>query len=297
MRISKNISPLRYPGGKACLTGFISELAIRNELHGGTYFELYAGGAGAALNLLYNDIFDQIHINDYDYHIFAMWDAILNHTDEFISKIERVEVTVSEWNNQKEIYNCGTEADVVSAGFSTFFLNRTNRSGIIFKAGPIGGFEQNGNYKIDVRFNKSELIGRIRKIESYKHRIKLTQLDAIEILTNVKTFCSSFENCFFYLDPPYYKKGKLLYLNNYTHENHVRLASVLSDLEDIKWLVSYDNVDQIKSMYDSFRMSSFDLNYTLHSKKFGSELLVFSNNLKIGKSIIVNKRRSELTLL
>lgn len=294
----KGHSPLRYPGGKACLTNFIANLTELNGLKGGTYVELYAGGAGAALNMLFDGTFDHIHINDFDYSIFAVWNSILNESDSFINLIRETPVTIDEWHRQREIYKCGKAAGNLALGFSTFFLNRTNRSGIIFKAGPIGGLDQTGNYSIEVRFNKENLINRVERIANYRNQITLTNQDAIQILLNLEQYHPSTKNIFLYLDPPYYKKGKQLYLNNYGHDDHTKLANVISGLgEEVKWLISYDNIPEIRKMYNGFRMTSFDLNYTLQSKKFGSELLVFSHGLEICDKITVNRRSSDLTLL
>lgn len=293
----KNYSPLRYPGGKACLSNFITEQAVLNGVNGGVYVELYAGGAGAALNMLFNGIFSRIHINDFDYNIYALWYSILNHSEELISKIEETPISIEEWHKQQTIYKLGRSLSVVDLGFATFFLNRTNRSGIIFKAGPIGGIDQTGNYKIDVRFNKADLIRRIQKIASYRNKIELTNLDAVEVIQNIEQFHPETDNIFMYLDPPYYKKGKFLYLNNYGHLDHLRLSQAVAELRNVKWLISYDNVDEIKDIYQNYRMSSFDLNYTLQSKKFGSELLIFSDNFRMSRVIKVNSRSSDLILL
>ncbi|OWK69274.1 DNA adenine methylase [Pedobacter sp. AJM] len=290
-------SPLRYPGGKSCLTNFITELANLNQLQGSTYLELYAGGAGAALNMLFNGVFRQIHINDFDYAMYSFWFCVLNHTEELVEKIISTDISIDEWHNQKRIYARGYENDILELGFSTFFLNRTNRSGIIFKAGPIGGINQEGDYLLDVRFNKVDLIERIRKIATFSEQITLTNLDALKILQNINDYHPDIDNLFIYLDPPYYKKGKQLYLNNYDHQDHENLVKTINNLDpNIKWLISYDNVAEIRELYDHYRMSSFDLNYTLQSKKFGSELIVFSPQLIIGDFIIVNNRVSALNI-
>lgn len=290
-------SPLRYPGGKACLTPFITELAERNELVGGRYVELYAGGAGAALNLLYNNTFAQIHINDYDFSIFSFWHAVLNQTEEFIKLIEDTPITLAEWHRQKEIFDLGRDNEILDLGFATFFLNRTNRSGIIFKAGPIGGFEQTGNYLIDVRFNKKNLIERIEKIGNYADRINLTNEDATEIIRNLGLYTEDINQTFLYLDPPYYNKGKQLYLNNYGHDGHESLAEHMQNLpNELRWLISYDNATPIKKMYRPYRLATFDLNYTLQTKKFGSELLIFSDSLTLGTEVTVNGRTSDLEI-
>lgn len=291
-------SPLRYPGGKACLTRFITELAEANNCVGGTYVELYAGGAGAALNLLFNGVFNRIHINDYDYRIYCLWSSILNNTDNFTRLIGETNVNIEEWHKQREIYRSGKAADPLLPGFATFFLNRTNRSGIIYKAGPIGGLAQKGNYLIDVRYNKANLIKRVEHIAQWKHSITLTNTDAIHILECLDDYrYGPEEPVFIYLDPPYYKKGKKLYLNNYDHQDHENLRVSISALNSkLKWLISYDNVSEIRKLYSGFRMSSFDLNYTLQNKRFGSELLVFSNALTLIDKITVNQRVSDLVL-
>lgn len=289
---------MRYPGGKACLTSFITDLAEANERVGGTYVELYAGGAGAALNMLFDGTFSHIHINDFDYGIYSVWHSILNDTRNFIRLIENTPVTISEWHRQQEIYKMGRAAEQLALGFATFFLNRTNRSGIIFKAGPIGGLNQTGNYLIDVRFNKDNLIERVERVANHQDKITLTNADAVQILQNLQDYHPDTQNIFLYLDPPYYQKGKQLYLNNYVHDDHNKLANAVAALDnEIKWLISYDNVAEIKQMYQGYRMSCFNLNYTLQSKRFGSELLVFSHGLKISDKITVNRRSSNLTLL
>lgn len=294
----KSFSPLRYPGGKNCLADFLADLATRNGLTGGSYVEMYAGGSGAALSLLFRGVFSDIYINDFDYHIYSLWYSILNHSTTFINKILQTDISVKEWKRQQNVYEHGRDADIVDVGFATFFLNRTNRSGIIHKAGPIGGMDQSGNYKIDVRFNKRELIRRIESIAERRNDIFLTNLDAISVLKNLPRYIPDLENVLIYLDPPYYNKGGQLYLNNYKHCDHLALAETISRyLGDLHWLVSYDNVKEIKEMYHQYRMSSFDLNYTLQSKRFGSELLIFSNVSNIGQEITVNRRTSLLTII
>ncbi len=248
--------------------------------------------------MLFEGTFKHIHINDYDYSIFSVWHSILNDTDNFIRLIKDTPVTIDEWHRQRGICNSGRAAGLLALGFATFFLNRTNRSGIIFKAGPIGGLDQKGNYLIDVRFNKENLIERIAQIARYRDHITLTNEDAVQILQCLENYHSNRQDIFLYLDPPYYQKGKQLYLNNYGHDDHRKLADTVAELDnEIKWLISYDNVADIRQLYKGYRMSCFDLNYTLQSKKFGSELLVFSPELEISDKITVNRRSSDLTLL
>lgn len=294
----RNSSPLRYPGGKNCLTEFLMDIAEVNDLTGGVYVELFAGGAGAALNLLFNGTYRHIHINDFDSHIFAMWDSILNHTDDFVDIINNTDVSIDEWHRQKAIFDQFDITNPVELGFSTFFLNRTNRSGIIFKAGPIGGFNQTGNYLIDVRYNKLNLIERIRKIASYRNQITLTNLDAVALIDDIDDLYENERQLFIYLDPPYYKKGRLLYMNNYGHDNHIQLRQAIDlRLHNRNWTISYDNVQEIREIYAGYRMSSFDLKYSLQDKRLGQELLIYSDVVNIPENLTIHKRSNIIELI
>lgn len=268
-------SPLRYPGGKSALFGLVDKIIKDNKLENSTYVEPFAGGAGIALSLLLLEKVNYIIINDLDRAIFCFWKAVLNHNDKFIEKINKTPLTIKEWHKQKNIYS-DIKSNDFDLGFATFFLNRTNRSGIL-NAGPIGGIKQNGEWKIDVRFNKKNLIARIKKISYYKDRIKATNEDGIKLinkLINKKKY-------FVYLDPPYYDKGSCLYLNHYKTSDHQKLAQFLNKNKNGNWMLTYDNVDPIRKLYCKNHSYKFSLNYHAHKSKKGSELLVLSNKLKL----------------
>lgn len=170
-----NPSPLRYPGGKNRLASFI-DLVIQNlNLQNCTYVEPFAGGAGVALSLLLNGTVDNIIINDYDKAIYSFWRAIKKEPDALISRIEDTPVTIEEWHRQKDVYSSATSYSLDLA-FATLFLNRTNRSGIL-NAGPIGGYSQAGEWKLDVRFDKEALIAKIGAIAEHRQNITIYNKD------------------------------------------------------------------------------------------------------------------------
>ena len=269
-----NPSPLRYPGGKYKLYKYVAELVRQNNCN--TYIEPFCGGAAVALELLLDGVVREIIINDYDYSIYCFWDSILNRTDDFIELIENTDVNLEEWHRQKTIREDMDVHSSLEIGFSTFFLNRTNRSGIIDKAGPIGGLNQRGDYPIDCRFNKTRLISQIKKIAEKKEHIKIYNLEALEFIEEV---ILKKRKAFIFFDPPYYGKGPGLYTNFYSHGDHVNLANAIQQkLKNRKWIVTYDNVNEIKAMYSKTRGVEFELQYTLQTKRSGSEVLFFSRN-------------------
>ncbi|NKI20344.1 DNA adenine methylase [Paenibacillus dendritiformis] len=267
-----NPSPLRYPGGKYKLYRFISRLVAKNNCS--TYVEPFAGGSALSLALLFNGVVKRIIINDYDYSIYCFWDSVLNRTDDFIRLIQNTPITIDEWHRQKLIRENVYDHEELNIGFSTFFLNRVNRSGIIDKAGPIGGLEQTGNYLIDCRFNKADLINRILRISEYKDSIKIYNMDAMDFIESEIT---KTRNSFTFFDPPYYKKGRGLYTNFYNHGDHDNLAKTInSTMANRKWIVTYDTTSEIKQMYSKYDSITFNLSYTLQEKKNGSEYMFFS---------------------
>ena len=282
--MSRFKTPLRYPGGKGKLTDYIKSVIELNKLTDCHYVELYAGGAGVGISLLMLEYATQIHLNDINPSIYAFWHSVLNSPDELCSLISRTAVTVEEWQKQKKIQADGESHSSLDLGFSTFFLNRTNRSGII-KGGLIGGKEQAGTWKLDVRFNKPELISRIQKIASYSDRINITKLDAIDFLTNNLPLIP--QKTFIYIDPPYYVKGEGLYENHYKHDDHERVSQAISNIKNKEWIVSYDNVPAICKFYEQFEQKTYGLKYSAQSKYTGSEVMIYSPQLIIPEQEIL----------
>lgn len=269
-------SPLRYPGGKTQLTPFVIDLLRSNDLLNGIYVEPFAGGAGIAWKLLLDNFVSSIWINDIDPAIYSFWASVIRHNDELCELIESTPVTIDEWHKQREVQKCKT-SKIVELGFSTFFLNRTNRSGIL-KAGVIGGLEQNGNYLLDCRFNKKELLKKIQRIALYKERIKLTKIDAEKFIkVDIKKLP---ERSLINIDPPYYKQGPGLYCSFYKHEDHENLASAIKQIVQ-PWMLTYDDVPEIRSLYSDLPSISKSLNYSAQVKRIGVEYMVFSNKVTI----------------
>jgi DNA adenine methylase len=278
--MKKLYSPLRYPGGKAKVLNFMKELLKQNSFaKKPVYVEPYAGGAAVALGLLLEGHVSKIYINDYDPAIYSFWEyCIKKHPFKFIKKIRNIEITMNEWHKQVAVYNNPKRKEGFNLGFAAFFLNRCNRSGII-KGGVIGGLAQVGLYKIDCRFNKENLISRIKAISKHRSQIYIYKEDTKDFLRR-KDMRKILSNCLLYLDPPYYKKGCQLYKNFYKHEDHEEIADIMRTL-DGNWIVSYDNQTEIQNLYKGFKQLEFNLIYfagyrTGFREKNGKEIMFFS---------------------
>ncbi|MDO5016670.1 MAG: DNA adenine methylase [Eubacteriales bacterium] len=265
-------SPLRYPGGKAKLAAFMSFMIEELGLVGGTYVEPFAGGAGIALELLEKNIVRKIVINDFDNGVYSFWHAVLNETERFVYDIENVPLTIDEWNKQRYVcknHSCKCSYEL---GFATFYLNRTNYSGII-KGGVIGGKEQKGKWKMDARFKRARLSTRIKEIASRKQNIELYNEDIRDFLCTYIRSCDN--RSLIYFDPPYFNKGKQLYLNFLTESDHKEIKNGIQKYASCDWIITYDDVPEITELYSTNAIMKYDLNYSARNSKSASEVIIF----------------------
>ena len=241
------------------------------------YIEPYAGGSAIALHLLFNRYVKKVTINDMDRSIYAFWYSILNNTKKFCNRIEQTKVTIKNWHEEKEIQKNKNDESLFDLGFSTFFLNRTNYSGII-DGGVLGGVGQQSQYKIDCRFNKKDLIDRIEKISKFKNKIQISNMDAL-ILINKNQKRSFKKNILYYFDPPYYIKGMSLYMNYYKNNDHENLAKTIKKIQGSRWVMTYDNTPKIVNLYKHYKNKKYSLYHTANYIHRGKEILFFSKNI------------------
>jgi DNA adenine methylase len=278
--MSQHQTPLRYPGGKQRLSPFIAELLIENKLVGVHYVEPYAGGAGIAIQLLLDDVVSHIHLNDSSFPLYAFWNSVVSQTEEVCRRIRNSTLTIDEWKRQRHIMRHPKEFSEIDLGYSVFYLNRCNRSGVL-TGGVIGGLNQVGKWKIDARFPRNELIRRIENVASRKDSITLRNWDAekfmLEHIPNLPA------DTLVYCDPPYFGLKSRLYLNQYKADDHARVAKIIQNNLLRNWVVSYDSTPEILEYYRNRRSFFYYLQYNASGVYKGQEVFIFSDGLEIPK--------------
>jgi len=277
----KPLTPLRYPGGKSHLAPFFGELVRANGISDGVYVEPYAGGAGVAVALVLGEYVDAAWINDIDPAIWAFWKAVLDHNGELCKLVARTPLTLKERARQKATYRRGLAAGVLPLGFALFYLNRTNRSGIL-DGGVIGGQKQKGEWRIDARFNREDLAERIQRIARYRSRFHVANQDAVVFLRCILKRLP--RRTLVYLDPPYYEKGKHLYANYYSDSDHRVVAQTVKSITT-PWVVSYDDHAQTRRLYSGYKRRQYRLQYTASARRTGSEIMFFAPGLVVPRAL------------
>lgn len=273
-RHGAGVTPFRYPGGKAFLADLLQERILQADANIVTYAEPYAGGAGAAIELLARGAVQRVALNDFDRRLYAAWWAILNRSEEFIERIEATSLDMETWLRYQGVVDANRrDEDPFELGFATYFLNRTNHSGVIVGAGPIGGYKQTGKWLMDARWYPDTMIRRIRWISERRDSISLTNLDGLDFL---KGFTN--ENAgrtFFFIDPPYVQAGAKLYFNAMNDLKHLDLAEFLTGPEAIPhWLLTYDDCQLIQDAYSTASVEKLPVRYSLHRKRTEHEVCV-----------------------
>jgi len=273
---SRYLSPLRYPGGKARLAKFVGGLIAKQKSRPLRYVEPYAGGGGVGLRLLVDEYVDEIVLNDLNPGIAAFWRTVFAEPELLLEMIRTSEVTIDEWHRQRAIYTSGGESDV-ELGFATFFLNRTNRSGIL-NARPIGGLEQQGKWKIDARFDRQQLAARIRGLSQYRSRVTICEEDGASVIATHLGDGRSFV----YADPPYLEKADDLYLDTFKWEDHVALADLLNGSSE-GWMLTYDADARVTDvLYPDRRCAEFQMSHTAAVQHVATEYAVFGEEVTVG---------------
>lgn len=265
------LSPLRYPGGKASLAGLFGDLIADLEIKDPTYVEPYAGGVGAGIALLRHGLVNHLVINDFDIAVYSFWKAITEYTNAFIRLVRSTPLTVDEWRKQREIYRAGDAGDRLKLGFAFFYLNRTNRSGVL-SGGVIGGLDQTGNYKIDARFNRETLSERIAAIGNLADAITVSDLDGRTIIQDY----AQDKSAFMYIDPPYVSAGPKLYLNSFSALDHQALSKAICQVPAARWLVTYDTSELIERLYTKHFQCRYSLTYSARHPGLASEMMITS---------------------
>lgn len=265
------LSPLRYPGGKSSLAGLFADIIGELGRSISRYVEPYAGGAGAGIALLRHGLVDNLVINDIDPAVHAFWRAAVDHNEQLVEMVRTAPLSIAEWKRQREIYRIGDGSNVVELGFAFFYLNRTNRSGVL-NAGVIGGQAQSGTYKIDARFNRDTLAARLEAIGALAERITVSDLDGRTVIQQYASDASTF----MYIDPPYVQAGSQLYLNAFDGWDHKALAEIVNKVERAHWLVTYDIAPLIERLYATQFQCCLELSYSAHYPGRAEELLIAS---------------------
>lgn len=267
------MSFFRYPGGKSKLAKIIvsklSDIASSNNLV--EYREPFFGGGSIGINFIQSNQPKSIWINDKDIGIACLWTAVIKDCAKFKEYVMGFKPTVAAFYkfkndllNLKEIPK--DRNSVIEIGFMKFAIHQISYSGLGTKSGgPLGGADQKSQYKVDCRWSPNYVCKKIDKMFNLLSKFNINQ-NACTNLDFESLIQDKSVQSLLYLDPPYYIKGNDLYQKGFSLDDHQRLADLLRNTPH-KWLLSYDDCEEIRNIYSWAKIDSIDVNYTITATK------------------------------
>jgi len=282
------LSPLRYPGSKRRLVGYIRQALQINDLKPSLYVEPFVGGASVALQLMQNSLVEKAILVDLDPWIAGFWQTVFFDSEWLIEQVQTIDVTIEKWHEFKQSNPMTTRDQALTC----FFLNRTSFSGIMeAKAGPLGGRKQESQYKIDCRFPRETLIKRIRQAAAHSDKVcavwNCSWEDSIARIRSKQNAGElPPEDLFFYFDPPFFEKAEALYRYYFADGDHRALRDSLLTLED-KWILSYDSAEQVEALYGKALRRRTN-GTQKHDVELFYSLAIMSKKRRKGREVIIS---------
>lgn len=277
-------SPLRYPGGKSRAVERIFKLLPPFD----EFREPFVGGGSVFLHV--KTIFPQKRywINDLYPDLFLFWKHAQQNCNQVLAQVRK-------WKNEfgigKELHRFLREKletlSPIQRAAAFFVFNRITFSGTTHS----GGYSEQAFLE---RFTESS-VRRLADLEVALEATRITNQDYEEVII------APGNNVILFLDPPYFSatKSALYGKNGNLHKSfdHERLALTLKNSTH-QWIITYDDSDYIRQLYDFAKVFSWDLTYGMRnvtptSNQNGKELFV-SNYLT---SLDMSKQRQLFSLV
>lgn len=233
------IGPLSYVGGKRALANQIIALFPKHQ----TYIEVFAGGAQV---FFHKEPSPVEVINDLDSEIVNFFRVCQHHSEE-LTRYLRFMVVSRQWHELLKGTDPATLTDVQRAARYLYLLKNSFAS-----------LPRRLSYKCHVvqppGFNPERIPQLIEETHKRMARVQIECLPYEKVLKKYDR-----PDSLFYLDPPYFRRE--LYRFNLKDEDFARMSGILTSLRG-KFVLSLNDVPEVRSIFKPFKFRSVDLHYT-----------------------------------
>ena len=255
--ISKQKSPLRYPGGKTRAVTFLKETLLKeypsrknllSPFFGGGSFEIAMASDG--YTVLGNDLFSPLY---------TFWSQTKQNAVAVADRVQQ-EMPVNKEKFVQFRQDIQNESDPLIIAAKYFIINRCSFSGATF----CGGFSEQA---ASGRLTESSL-KTLKEVNLT--RFTFSKQDCCEFL---KAHPESSDTVI-YADPPYYIDSYIYGKDGDLHQafDHKAFASAIKKRSD--WMISYNDCEYIRELYSGCRFLSPSWSYGMNKSKKSSELLI-----------------------
>jgi DNA adenine methylase len=75
-------------------------------------------------------------------------------------------------------------------------------------------------------------------------------------------------------------------MNHYEPEDHAKVSEKIQKIKNAKWIVSYDNVPQIRKLYAKSKSKKYFLTHTAYEIRIGKEIAFHSKGLIVPRIVL-----------
>ena len=262
-----NPSILRYPGGKTRAVKTLLPILKGSEVLISPFF------GGGSLEFAFANAGGTVHGCDFFKPVANFWQQVKENPQSVACEVAKyLPLAKEDFYMLQQRHMATTDPVEMAAQF--YVLNRSSFSGSTLS----GGMSPEHR-----RFTVSS----IKRLDDFvMPRVEVTNADMFDWLPTVlRKYARRKDTTIVYLDPPYWIEGDSLYGDKgSTHKgfDHVALAKMLKALDKrgIKWLLSYNNSDEVKNMYAGYKQTEPQWSYGMSKDKSAKELLVYSRAME-----------------
>lgn len=232
----KNISPLRYSGGKSRLYKQISQYFPKDK---NIMLDLFFGGGSVGLNWLTENQNHELIANDIDNNLINFWETVKNKVNHLLFWKE----LINDESLTKHIFN---NSKLYPSWISFLVKNKCSFNGLNEKGTWSNrAFKENFNQSTFTRLSKCSNLIQRTIFYNYDYRTLIPILN---------------KEIFIYLDPPYLIPNvKKLYKHG--DFNHNELSEILKNIKT-KWVLSINDCSEIRDWYKDFNIYEINITYT-----------------------------------
>ncbi len=228
--VKRNHSPFRYPGGKFYARKLILDCIPKHS----KYCEPFAGGASIYFA---KELADMNVLNDLDKELVNCYMHIRDDVEKLIKLLDGIQATKELHTHYKKEFKPKNDLE---RAFRWFYLNRTSYCGIMKVDNCYWGYGD----KYSMR--PENWARHLRTVQERLQGVQITSYDYEELFDRLE------KDFFLFIDPPYFNaRQDGFYQSHFTKDDHYRLCKALKKhKKKFKFLLTYDNCDEIRQMYD-----------------------------------------------
>ena len=225
------------------------------------YVEPFCGGASIFLR---KPRCENNWLNDKRHDLINLYSSIQNYPEELSRRVPEI---TNDYSHQRDVFFYYKDEfrvkDRIDSGLRLLIVNRLSYGGL-----------ENGYFspRSTCRLNEvvtEKIKGIILKFNHIFRDVTLTCMDFEKVISSLD------DDYLLYCDPPYHRCNNSLYQHKFYEEDHIRLRDALnSRMDNVKFILSYDDTKFIRSLYEKFHIMNITLPYSINKKEYKSELII-----------------------